>query len=69
MGLRKNNRKYLRLHPYRRHTSTPTHFLPQVQCPLFSGISLPPARRGDGVGTAIMGICPIFESGLFDDPH
>jgi hypothetical protein len=27
MNLR-NHRKYLRLHPYRRHSSTPTHFWP-----------------------------------------
>jgi hypothetical protein len=37
--------------------------------PVFGRFPALPARRGDGTGTAIMEICPIFESGLFDDLH
>jgi hypothetical protein len=43
MNLR-NHRKYLRLHPYRRHSSTPTHFWPQRQSARFEGLKSPSQR-------------------------
>jgi hypothetical protein len=62
MNLR-TRRKYLQWHPYRRHSSTPTHFCRQRQCARFAGVALlfPPYHR-DGAGAAVMEICRIFES-------
>jgi hypothetical protein len=39
MNLR-TRRKYLQWHPYRRHSSTPTHFCRQRQCARFAGVAL-----------------------------
>jgi hypothetical protein len=62
MSLR-NHRKYLQLHPYRRHTSTPTHFCVQAERDPSGGIWFAPlVYRSDGVDAAIVEICRIFES-------
>jgi hypothetical protein len=68
-GASGNGSKYLQLHPYRRHTSTPTHFLPSRNVPCFPAFPAALTCRSDGAGTAIMGICRIIESGLFDGLH
>ena len=55
-----NHCKYLHLHPYRRHSWTPTHFSRQRQCARFTGLNSPRrARCIDGVRSRACGNLPV----------
>jgi hypothetical protein len=69
MELAENRGKYLQLHPYRRHTSTPTHFLTEAQCALFSGLSWLSDASWRWRWNFDCGNLPAIRIRLFDDLH